>query len=192
MSDYVQPDFYRFNEDSISLINFVRERLNSAKSILDLGAGSGILGIELANSFKATKLTLLEYQEDFLPFLQQNLKAVLSPVTSATVIKGSFGTIMANETFDLIVSNPPYYLKGEGEVSKDRRRGLSRSFQHEGWFELLSAVNRTLAPTGKAFIVVKDTPKIRSEVQKNLNQLQLLIHEKNKILILELSRLNKN
>lgn len=192
MSDYSQPDFYRFNEDSISLINFVKARLTTSKRILDLGAGSGIIGVELANALKAKELTLLEYQEDFLPFLHHNIKEFLSPSTASKVIQGSFGTFHSHETFDLIVSNPPYYLRGEGEASKDPRRGLARSFQHEGWSELLNAINRSLSLNGKAFVVVKDHPKIRSEIQRNLNELDLLIHEKNKILILELSRLNKN
>lgn len=192
MSDYAQPDFYRFNEDSISLINFVKSYIKDAKAILDLGAGSGIIGIEIANSLKASKLTLVEYQADFMPYLHQNIKDFLTPGISANVLQESFGTFISSEKFDLIVSNPPYYLKGEGEASKDPRRGLARSFQHEGWGELLSAIQCALAPSGKAFIVVKDHPRIRSEVQKSLNELLLLIHEKNKILILELSRLDKN
>lgn len=186
MSDYSQPDFYRFNEDSTLLIKFIKEHVTSAKNILDLGAGSGILGIELGLHFKA-HVTLLELQSDFIPHLEENLKN-----SNGEIIQGSFGTFAPKIRYDLIVSNPPYYLKGQGEESKDPRRGIARSFQHEGWRELLDCIERSISSNGKAFIIIKNQTQIKKEFEKYSKNLKADIHDLKDVLILELTGLDKN
>lgn len=188
MSDYSQPDFYRFNEDSTLLIKFIKENVTRAENILDLGAGSGILGIELALHFKA-QVTLLELQKDFIPHLKQNMAFFNA---RATIEEGSFGTFIPNLKYDLIVSNPPYYLKGQGEESKDQRRGLARSFQHEGWSELLNCIERSLSSNGRAFLIIKNQAQIKKEFEKHSKNLKSKIHEMKDVLILELAGLDKN
>lgn len=190
MSDYSQPYFYRFNEDSTLLIRFIQKHHQSARAILDLGAGSGILGIELANHFNA-RITLLELQKDFLPHLELNLKENLKDQKSE-IFQGSFGSFIPQTQYDLIVSNPPYYLKGEGQESKDSRRGMARSFQHEGWRELMDCIERSLSPDGKAFIIIKNHTQIKKEFEKYSNNLNSKIHEIKDVLILELTGLDKN
>lgn len=189
MSDYSQPDFYRFNEDSTLLIKFIKDHVVKADAILDLGAGSGIIGIELGNHFKA-RVTLLELQKDFIPHLEFNLANICS--THAEIVSGSFGSFFPSKYFDLIVSNPPYYLKGQGEESKDPRRGIARSFQHESWKELLTCIERSLSIQGKAYIVIKNHSQIRKEFEKYSSNFKTFIHELNDVVILELARLNKN
>ena len=73
--DYVQPDFYRFNEDSLKLVTRVESTLSKASHVLDVGAGCGIIGIELALRINIGELHLLEVQQDFLPFIETNLNS---------------------------------------------------------------------------------------------------------------------
>src|SRR5258708_4421753 len=118
MNDYSQPEFYKFNEDSIKLVRRVTEKVKAAEHILDLGAGSGIIGIELANYFHPESLTLVEVQKDYLPHLELNLKFQLKSKTDFFVELSSFGHWSPQKKYDLIVCNPPYFLPGHGEVSK--------------------------------------------------------------------------
>jgi tRNA1(Val) A37 N6-methylase TrmN6 len=56
--DYSQPDYYRFNSDSITLVNYLLKSMGPTESILDLGAGCGIIGIELARYLSPQKLRI--------------------------------------------------------------------------------------------------------------------------------------
>ena len=47
--DYLQPDFYHFNEDSIQLVRFIKENIDNSTehSALEVGAGCGVISCEL-------------------------------------------------------------------------------------------------------------------------------------------------
>lgn len=192
MSDYLQPEFYRFNEDSLKLVNWLAAKKPTCTRLLDLGAGSGVIGIELCNRLLIPELTLLEAQKDFIPFIEANVREQLKAPSRTEIIQQSFGEWKTQRQFDLIVSNPPYYLKGHGEVAPDARKQIARTFELDNWQVLLSLVRSVMAPEGRCFIVVKDDQRILNEVQKNLNGLNLVINELEKLLILELSGLNIN
>ncbi len=78
--DYDQPEFYRFNEDSLKLVKWVLLRVSSAQTILDLGAGSGIIGIELSRVLLPSKLTLVEVRQEYSAHLDTNIKKISAPV----------------------------------------------------------------------------------------------------------------
>jgi tRNA1Val (adenine37-N6)-methyltransferase len=180
MNDYAQPDFYRFNQDSLALIKFIKQQLPAASSILDLGAGCGIIGIELARFFAAASLTLLELQPDYLSYLQENLRVFLPAHTRAELIFASFGQWQISAKWDLIVCNPPYYLPGHGQLSQDPRRHLARTFQQDNWVSLLGVFVRALTPKGVGYLVIKNDLKILQQVSMAIQgQQQKLVHEFN-------------
>lgn len=188
MSDYQQPEFYRFNEDSLKLVAFVVERIQRAESLLDLGAGSGVIGIEIGLRRNVKALDLLEAQSDFLPFIQANLDLFS---TEAQVYHTSFSAFHPVQRYDLIVSNPPYYLPGAGQACADDRRNICRSFVKDSWAELLSCVERSLSNDGHAYLVIKNREEILCEVRSSLPQsLSMNVHEGGEIVFLDLTRLN--
>ena len=72
--------------------------------MLDLGCGVGIIGILIAKGFKGTNVTLSDVNEKALEFANKNID--LNNVKNArTVVSNLFENI--DETFDVIVSNPP-------------------------------------------------------------------------------------
>lgn len=85
--DYSQPDFYRFNEDSTKLVAFIQNHLKKTpQSIIDLGAGCGVIGIELKKLYHEAYLTLVEGQSEFLPYLKAILSYLkLRPVSSMLI-----------------------------------------------------------------------------------------------------------
>jgi tRNA1(Val) A37 N6-methylase TrmN6 len=192
--DYSQPDFYRFNEDSTALINWVLGSGLTPSSVLDLGAGSGILGIEVARILKPQTLTLVEVQDEFQPFLKINTDRFLpSTVTPVIVIK-KFSEYSSADKFDLIVCNPPYYLPGKGEVSTNPNRAVARSFMVDSWPVLLAKISEFLASEGKAFIVLKNDESLLKMITQEIKDLNLGIkkNELHTVMIVELFRLNKN
>lgn len=194
MIDYFQPDFYRFNEDSLKLVNWVVKKNISGNHILDLGAGCGIIGIEASRSLRPLSASFVEVQEDFLPFLNQNLKTFLPAKIEFHIFHMSFSQFYPQKKYDLILSNPPYYLPGRGELSPDSRRAISRSFIQDGWRVLISKIQESLADEGMAFLVLKNELLLKKEIlrEASLNQLKVNYHEFEGTLIAELSTLNED
>ena len=84
------------------LINSLEDLSN--KTVLDLGCGVGVMGILIAKGFKGTSVTLSDVNEKALEFANKNID--LNNVKNAkTVVSSLFDNI--DETFDVIVSNPP-------------------------------------------------------------------------------------
>ncbi|HXH76361.1 MAG TPA: methyltransferase [Bacteriovoracaceae bacterium] len=165
MDDYSQPDFYRFNRDSLELVRWVKEKIFSSDSILDLGAGCGVIGLELAAHFKPSILCLVEIQNDYKSFLESNLRFM--PAQSTCEIHySSFSHWRPSRTYDLIVCNPPYYLPGKGESARDPRRRMAREFVHDDWHVLLDCIKESLSSSGKAFLVIKNEPLILKTIKK--------------------------
>lgn len=194
MIDYLQPDFYRFNQDSIKLVKFIVTRESKSETILDLGAGCGVLGFELAKVFNPTHLHLVEVQPEYLPFLESNSNFFLPPATKLSISIQSFKEFSSSTKYSLICSNPPYYLPGSGQLSPDPRRNIARSFVRDGWESLLLVVENSLEQEGKAYFVLKNDFKLRQHVEIQLSRFsfQYYWQELEDVIILTLVRLNKN
>lgn len=181
IEDYSQPDFYRFNQDSTALINWITKSQTSFSSILDLGAGSGILGIELARLMKIEKVCLVEAQAEYLDHLKKNAEMFLDQADVDIQIT-TFGEF-PSQAFDLIVCNPPYYLPGKGELPADPRRAIARSFILDSWEILLRKIEECLS--GRCFIVLKKDDSLFLMIQK-ITTLKSLRHDLENVMIVEL------
>lgn len=192
MTDYLQPDFYRFNEDSLKLVSWVCDSKIKANSILDIGCGSGVIGIELTNRLHPARLTLLEVQEEFRSYLTQNISTQLKVSLEVTCTISSFSKWESDERFDLIVCNPPYYLPQHGQLAADPRRSIARSFIIDGWGDLLKTCVRALTREGRAVMVIKQDEVLSNHI-KEVMPLELVSywHEVHGLMFLELTRLNK-
>jgi len=192
MNDYFQPSFYKFNEDSIKLIEFVLERNKLANNILDMGTGSGIIGIELANILKPKSLHLLEGQNEWQEYIKKNVDSFLNTTIEVKIIMETFGRWNPIKKYDLIVCNPPYYLPGHGEPSSNSLRNNSRTFMIDDWRILISKLNLALHESGKAYFVVKNDARIMKEIERNLEKLGMIKVIKDGLQFLELFRLNED
>lgn len=183
--DYAQPDFYHFNEDSIKLAKYVAKNSGPVHSLLDAGAGCGVIGIEIAQLIEVDELHFLEVQEKFIPYIQENLKLFL-PEQTSSIINASFSAYKSSQLFDVIVSNPPYYLPDRGQPNKDQNKGICRSFQIDSWGHLLALFHTHLKPSGKAWVVVKNDKSLLSLIQKELRSkpLRLEMRDMNDIVFL--------
>lgn len=191
MIDYLQPEFYRFNEDSLRLVKWVLSKANEAGSILDLGAGCGVIGIELSRQLRPKTLTLVEAQPEYSDLLKNNCEHFLPPETYSEIEVKKFSEWFPERKYDLIVSNPPYFLPGHGERNADIRKETARSFILDNWQIFLSRISEALSEKGKAWLVVRDDKRIIQELNRD-SSLAKKIHQDKNLLFIELSRLNKN
>lgn len=178
MNDYFQPDFYRFNEDSILLSKEVIRSHSKAQKLLDIGAGCGVIGLEIAQQIPVEKIILLEPQSEFIPYLQKNVQLFIPNNNVKTV--NSTISVFFDSDFDLIVCNPPYYLPGHGRPSKDLRRNIARNFVLDDWQILLNKIKDLLSPNGRAYVIVPSLNEVMSIVLEILSNQHFQIRQMEK------------
>jgi release factor glutamine methyltransferase len=84
---------------------------NSKLRILDLGTGTGALGLSLLREFPHWHATLLDYSEQALIVAKKNAIS-LGLMQRCKFIRNNWLQGI-DEKFDLVISNPPYILKTE-------------------------------------------------------------------------------
>lgn len=79
---------------------------NPKAAVLDLCAGSGCIGITIANRYKETSVTLVEKYDVPYSYCERNIHR--NPSETLSLIKADVFDFEPQSKFDLIVSNPPY------------------------------------------------------------------------------------
>jgi tRNA1(Val) A37 N6-methylase TrmN6 len=107
---YQPTNGYCYNSDTHFLYSFIVENLKKYKNIkgelLDIGSGSGILGLLVAKDFEKLQLNQCEIQKMFQFFSTKNSK---TNKIDSKLYEGSFDEIDFEKKFDICVSNPPFY-----------------------------------------------------------------------------------
>ena len=98
-------------EKALSKIN-VRDH----NEILDLGCGTGIIGITIALERPLSKVTLIDQSQHAI----QNTKAnqMLHQVTNTMIQKSDWFSALDQTRFDVILSNPPYLEDNDPHLSQ--------------------------------------------------------------------------
>lgn len=104
-----QPEVgYRYNSDSLFLYDFISS-LNPRGSMLDVGAGSGVVGLLVARDNPKVELSAVEKQEAFAFYAVKNAEVNKIPYT---LHHSDFLELDEEIKYDYIVSNPPFYHDG--------------------------------------------------------------------------------
>ncbi len=147
----------------------------SVKSILDIGTGSGIISLMLAQRSKAI-IDGVEIDKDSYLKARQNFRK--SPWTERlTAIHSSLQDFCekTNATYDLIVSNPPFFSKSF--VPEHEGRRVSKHDESLGFSDLISGAEKLLAPFGQLVLILPFLEKdrlINIAKKHNLHQFSCL------------------
>lgn len=79
----------------------------TAPRIVDVGTGSGAIALTLAKHLPHAKVTAIDISPDALAVAMKNAEQ-LGLTSRVRFIQGDLLAPVANEAFDLVVSNPPY------------------------------------------------------------------------------------
>lgn len=148
---YQPVNGYCYNSDTHILFNFICKNLEKFKNIkgelLDIGSGSGILGLLVAKEFDKMNLNQIEIQDQF-QFL--TTKNSYTNGIKNNLYKGSFVDFEFEKEFDICVSNPPFYhnnvIKSENENLKIARYNDSLPLE-----EFIKKASQILKNSGKFF-----------------------------------------
>ena len=96
--------------------------------VLDLGCGCGVIGLILAHRWPELQLTGLELQPALARLTRENI-AANTFAERFEVVEADLCRIndhIRPETFDLVVSNPPYRRTGSGRINPQDESAIAR------------------------------------------------------------------
>ena len=119
--------------------------------ILDIGTGTGVMAIMAAQRNPSARIVGVEIDE--MSALQARENAEASPwADRVEIVNADIRSYEAAAPFDLVISNPPYFV--DSLKSPDSGRTTARHTVSLDFGELMSAVERLLAPDGLFAVIV--------------------------------------
>ncbi len=194
---YQPSNGYCYNSDTHFLHNFILKNFEKFKNVngelLDIGSGSGILGLLVARDNSRLRLNQCEIQNSFQELSLRNANC---NNIDTTIFKGSFLEMNFEKQFDICVSNPPFYhsnvIKSENENLKIARYNDSMPLE-----KFIEKTSKILKNSGKFFFCydVKQLNEIVTLLNKyklNIEALQFVYPKKGKDATLVLVYARKN
>ncbi|SJN33152.1 tRNA (adenine37-N(6))-methyltransferase TrmN6 [Sphingobacterium sp. JB170] len=139
----------KINTDGVLLAGIVQPF--NAQRILDIGTGTGVIAMMLAQKFPSASVHGVEIDEAACK--QASLNFGASDFNERLeVIASSFQQMKPAMPYDLIVSNPPFYTRSLH--SPDPRRRIAKHADEVFFEDLMSFVERNLSASGKFYCIL--------------------------------------
>ncbi len=126
---------------------------NSIDSILDIGTGTGVIALMLAQRSNATIIDALEIDADAYEQSVENFEASLWG-DRLFCYHASFQEFMTeiDDQYDLLISNPPFYT--DDHKTLDKKRDMARFEDALPFEHLLVGASKLLSDQGKFSVIV--------------------------------------
>ncbi len=116
-----------FGIDSVLLSNFAGNIKKQSK-VLDLGTGTGIIPILLCAKTQLKKVVGVEIQEEVYEMAKRSIELNnlndKFEVINANILE--LNKIFNKNTFDVVITNPPYKKKNTGILNENNKKIISR------------------------------------------------------------------
>jgi len=129
-----------------------------AKRVLDIGTGTGLLSLMLAQRFPFLTVDAVEIDMAAAEQAKDNIR--LSPWPDRiNVIGGDARNLPATGQYDVIVTNPPFFQNSL--LSQNGARSSARHDVNLSYTDLLTSIKKMLSPLGFAAILL---PEIETSI----------------------------
>jgi tRNA1Val (adenine37-N6)-methyltransferase len=139
--------------DSVLLGSWVAVN-GSERNVLDIGSGTGLLALMMAQKIPDARIVACEIDENACEQARENISSS-EWNEKITVINADIRAYTQNSgKFDLIICNPPYFEKSL------KSQNCGRNFaRHNDWLpfpDLIDCVHRLLCRTGRFALIVPE------------------------------------
>jgi len=144
---------YRFSIDAILLAHFASQL--SADSIIDLGTGSGIIPLILARKMTASTIVGVEVQETMADMAKRTI-ALNGYAERVSILHKDLRDLhkcFSSSSFDLVISNPPYYPVKNGRINPDEQKAIARHEIMAKAEDVISISHYLVKPAGLVVII---------------------------------------
>lgn len=150
---YQPTSGYCYNSDSIFLYDFIGT-FQPKGSLLDVGCGVGIISLLLSRDF-TLQTSIIDKQEKMINYARHNYALNQLQVKS---YHEDFIKFEAEEKFDYIISNPPFY-DSRVTQSENTHLNIARYAHHLPVEDFIKKVKKLLKPRGY-FIFCYDAKQV--------------------------------
>ena len=177
----------KITQDAILLSEFIKNYFNTKyknkekKTILEIGAGQGIITLLLSKIEIFEKIFAVEIQKDIFEILKKNIK-INNLEEKITSINEDIKTIKGE--YDFIFSNPPYKKINSGKLPENEAEQISKYEILLTLEELFYEIKRLLKNYGEFFVIVPDdrlNDVFRYIYANNMNILSIEINKYKKL-----------
>lgn len=121
------------------------------RKALDIGTGTGVLSLMLAQRFPEIQIDALEIDEAACEEARQNVRNSCFS-TQIEVFQGDFTLFEFPGRYDLVISNPPYFEKAS--LSAHEQKNRARHTQSLGLNLLFEKTSRLLTDSGEFQLIL--------------------------------------
>ena len=177
----------KITQDAILLSEFIKKYFNTKyknkekKTILEIGAGQGIITLLLSKIKIFEKIFAVEIQKDIFEIFKKNIK-INNLEEKITSINEDIKTIKGE--YDFIFSNPPYKKINSGKLPENKAEQISKYEILLTLEELFYEIKRLLKNYGEFFVIVPDdrlNDVFRYIYANNMNILSIEINKYKKL-----------
>ena len=135
--------------------------LSNSQHILDIGTGTGLIALMMAQRCKASSITAIDIDEEAVNQANENIQA--SPwKEQVKAVQQDICSYQPNVLFDTIVSNPPYFINSL--KSSDAQRNTARHTDSLSAEDLMRKSAELLTEEGH-FSIILPTEQIEELIQ---------------------------
>ena len=142
----------RINTDGV-LIGALADG-NDSQTILDIGTGTGVIALMLAQRFSQAKIDAIEIDETAAKTAYQNF--INSPFTNRLQVHPTsfeeFFEHFPAKKYDLIVSNPPFHINSLESLGE--KKNLAKHTDEQFFENLLENVSNHLNDNGTCWLIL--------------------------------------
>lgn len=151
-------DGFCFGIDSVILADFAK-KIKKGSTVVDLGTGTGILGILLCGKTKVTKIIGIEIQQEVADMAQRSIR-LNSLEDKFEIINENIKDIISKNyvnknSVDVIITNPPYKEIGRGIVNENEKKFISRHEVKANLEDFINISAQLLKDKGTIYMVHK-------------------------------------
>lgn len=144
---------YRYSVDALLVAEFTR--VSPGDRIIDLGTGSGVVALVLAEKARPGEMVAVEVQPDLADLALRNV-ALNGMGNLITVVNKDIKDYRDNDLagrYDVAVSNPPFRAPGRGRVSPKAAKAQARHELSISLTQLVASASYLLKPGGRFSLV---------------------------------------
>ena len=149
-----KQDGFCFGIDSILLSDFAKELKNGSK-VVDLGTGTGILGIMLCAKTEISKIIGIEIQKEMAEMAKRSIK-LNNLQNRFEILNENIKDIskqLKEGTFDAVITNPPYKKIGTGITNENKNKLIARHEITANLEDFIKVAHKLLKDKGTFYMV---------------------------------------
>lgn len=142
---------------------------------LDMGCGSGCIGLSLAHSHKSLNVVLIDKSAEAIQVAGLNQKALNLEKNTELVNVDALDFNFENEKFDLILANPPYISPDDTNIQDDVKKfepHLALFAKEQGMFDIVNWSTKAISALKTPGLLIFEIGSTQGEqVKKHFEKL---------------------